>query len=121
MKNDNVFEISSTILDNPRFNKIKSQFNDTEETKKFFESLIIEIKQPTTPNSENIRNLSEGELGKIILSKIEKFLNDKKVFILDHHNVEEYKAENIVLLNPHLNLLHIQFQLLVLFHRAQVV
>ena len=43
------------------------------------------------------------DIGSGVVGDIKELLNGKKVFILDHHSIEEYKdTGNIVFVNPHL-------------------
>ncbi len=40
------------------------------------------------------------DLGSGVLSKIEKILDNKEIFVLDHHSIEDYKIKRVHLLNP---------------------
>jgi len=50
---------------------------------------------------ENYQAIIFLDLGSGSLSKIEKIFNDREVFVIDHHNLEDYKPKKIILLNPH--------------------
>lgn len=63
------------------------------------EKIITELKE------ENHKNYFFTDLGSGQIKLIKKYLHDKKVFILDHHEIpdDEPLPENIVQVNPHLN------------------
>jgi len=52
---------------------------------------------------ENFSVLLFLDLGSGSLKQIEEKFPDKKIYILDHHPLQDYKPKNISLVNPHLH------------------